>query len=100
MTWELNSKFHNRDAIYIVVYDISSKKWWKIYKYLKRYLNHIQLSVFQGELKYTDYLELEELIQNTIDFVNDSVIIFQILLTFWVNKKIIWYEKNTISNFL
>lgn len=61
---------------YIIVYDVNVEKVAKLHRFLKRYLNWIQNSVFEGELGEADYLIVKRKVKEIIDPEIDSVLIF------------------------
>jgi len=71
------------DKMYVVaVYDISldekgSRNWRKIFGICKRYLHHIQNSVFEGELSEVDIQRLKYEVSKYIRDDLDSFIIFK-----------------------
>jgi CRISPR-associated protein Cas2 len=67
---------------YIIVYDVGVEKVAKVHRFLKRYLNWIQNSVFEGELGEADYMIVKRRIKEILDLETDSVLIFR------------FYEKN------
>ena len=67
----------------VLVYDVSqqengSKRWLRIFKICKKYLTHIQNSVFEGELSKAQLAKLQQELKLYIDEELDSVIIFQV----------------------
>jgi CRISPR-associated protein Cas2 len=69
-------------------------------KLVREYLNHVQNSVFEGEL--TD-AQLEELKYNISELMNeeeDSVIIYCVGSKRWSNREVLGIEKNDVSNFV
>lgn len=67
----------------ICTYDVDEKKCVKIMKLLRRYLFHIQNSVFEGELTPVKFIELKNKISKIIDD-NDQVLFYYT----YENKKI------------
>lgn len=83
----------------ILVYDISQtekgqKRWRKIFKICKQYLNHVQNSVFEGNLEGSDLFELKKKVSHEIDSNYDSVIIFSSRNERWLEKEIMGIEIN------
>lgn len=83
----------------ILVYDISikdkgQKRWRRTFKICKQYLNHIQNSVFEGEILESDLFILEEKIKEEINDVYDSVIIFKSRNEKWLDKKILGIKQD------
>jgi len=66
----------------ILIYDISliekedQKRLTKVMKIARKYLHHVQKSVFEGELTYGKLKRLENEIFNVVDKTRDSVIIY------------------------
>lgn len=82
--------------MYIVcVYDVNEKRCNKVMKVLRKYLFHVQNSVFEGELTPAKYKELQE---NLDSIISDSD---SVLFYFTYNNKQVYKEslgKNIISN--
>ena len=62
---------------YLIVYDADISRVNKINKFLKRYLNWIQNSVFEGELNDADYLAVKKQLNTIINKDTDSILIFK-----------------------
>lgn len=66
----------------ILIYDISliekedQKRLIKVMKIARKYLHHIQKSVFEGDLTYGKLKRLENELLNVVDKTRDSVIIY------------------------
>lgn len=77
----------------ILMYDIVDDGWEgrkalrKIFKICKKYLHHIQKSVFEGEIKPTDFMRLKAEIQRWIRDDMDSVIVFKTRQEKWLDKE-------------
>ncbi len=61
----------------IISYDVNSNKCNRIMKLLRKYLFHVQKSVFEGELTQKEINIIKEEVNKIVD-ENDSVIIYQI----------------------
>ena len=66
----------------VLVYDISQseagqKRWSRIFKICKKYLSHIQNSVFEGEISKPQLMQLKKEMQPYINEELDSIIIFK-----------------------
>lgn len=71
-------KNSNNKIYYVyVIYDISDKKVNKVFKICKQYLNHIQLSVFFGEITPSKLIELKNKLLKIIDTDSDSILILE-----------------------
>lgn len=89
----------------ILVYDISGdekgqKVLSKTYKICKKYLTHIQNSVFEGELSEAQIMKLHNELNHIIRKDLDSVILFKSRNNRWLDKEM-WAKKDDpLSNFL
>ena len=89
----------------ILVYDISlddkgQKVLNKVFKMCKKYLNHIQNSVFEGELTEAQIIELKGKMNRFIREEKDSVIIFKSRQKGWLEKEMLGKTEDKTSNFL
>lgn len=74
--------------VYDIVMDEKGKKILpKIYKLCKKYLSHIQNSVFEGELSEAQALQLELEIKKYIRKDKDSIIVFHTRNEKWLKKE-------------
>ena len=86
----------------VLVYDISKdengqKRWSHIFKICKKYLTHIQNSVFEGELSDVKLKELE--LKVYIDSNLDSVILFKSRQQKWLDKEF-WGKEDDKTSFI
>jgi len=64
---------------YVVSYDISSpKRWRKVYRALRGYGDHIQLSVFRCELTHRELVELRTRLAELIHHGEDQVLFIDV----------------------
>lgn len=91
----------------ILVYDINldekdgTKVLRNVFKICKKYLIHIQNSVFEGELLESQKIKLEKELKRYIRKDKDSVIIFKSRSQKWIDKEFIGrIEDDVTSNFL
>ncbi|WP_231682862.1 CRISPR-associated endonuclease Cas2 [Phosphitispora fastidiosa] len=89
----------------ILVYDISSeengaKTWRRVFKICKKYLTHIQNSVFEGELSESQIFKLRGELKKHLRIDMDSCIIFKSRSEKWLDKKFWGREDDATSNFL
>lgn len=89
----------------ILVYDIvmneqGKKILPKLFKLCKKYLTHIQNSVFEGELSKGQIIELSYAIKQLVRKDLDSVIIFKSRNSKWLEKEMLAKEDDLTSNFL
>ena len=76
----------------ILVYDISQnndgkKVLPKVFKTCKKYLSHVQHSVFEGEITVGQKMKLEKELKNHIRKDIDSVIVFTSRNEKWLGKE-------------
>lgn len=88
----------------VLVYDVSqqengSKRWSRIFKICKKYLIHIQNSVFEGELSKAQLAKLQQELKLYIDEELDSVIIFKSRQEKWLDKEF-WGRKDDATSFI
>ena len=91
----------------ILVYDVNleekegQKVLRKVFKTCKKYLVHIQNSVFEGELLESQALQLKAELNEYIRQEKDSVIMFKSRSQKWLDKEFLGkIEEDKTSNFL
>lgn len=84
----------------ILVYDIGEKRVQKVCKLLRRYLNWIQNSVFEGEITPAKLKEAENHLKRIIKKEEDSIIIYKLRTENAFKKEVIGQEKNPIDVFI
>lgn len=93
-------------AMYIIlVYDIVLDEKGpgvlrRTYKTCKRYLHHIQNSVFEGELTKAQYFELTSALKEIIRDDRDSLIVFKSRHERWLEKDILGVDNNATDLFI
>ena len=88
----------------VLVYDVSqeengARRWSRIFKICKKYLTHIQNSVFEGELSKGQLAQLQKELKEYIDKELDSVIIFKSRQEKWLDKEF-WGKEDDKTSFL
>ncbi|MDO4323472.1 MAG: CRISPR-associated endonuclease Cas2 [Lachnospiraceae bacterium] len=88
----------------VLVYDINQnqngqKRWSHVFKICKKYLSHIQNSVFEGEISRVQLTKLQREMQPYIDETLDSVIIFKSRQEKWLDKEF-WGKEEDKTSFL
>ena len=88
----------------VLVYDVSqeengARRWSRIFKICKKYLTHIQNSVFEGELSKAQLAQLQKELNEYIDKELDSVIIFKSRQEKWIDKEF-WGRKDDLTSFI
>ena len=90
----------------ILVYDINTenssgkKRLPKIFKLCKRFLCHVQKSVFESEITPAQLEELKLLLVEQIDYKFNSVIIFKNRDIKWMDKEMIGKPDDKTDNFI
>ena len=88
----------------VLVYDVSqeengARRWSRIFKICKKYLTHIQNSVFEGELSKAQLAQLQKELNEYRDKELDSVIIFKSRQEKWLDKEF-WGRKDDLTSFI
>ena len=88
----------------VLVYDVSqaengARRLSRIFKICKKYLTHIQNSVFEGELSKGQLAQLQKELKEYIDKELDSVIIFKSRQEKWLDKEF-WGRKDDLTSFI
>lgn len=88
----------------VLVYDISKtengqKRWSHVFKICKKYLSHIQNSVFEGEISKVQLTKMQQELKPYIDQDLDSVIIFKSRQEKWLDKEL-WGKQEDKTSFL
>lgn len=84
----------------IAVYDIGEKRVAKMLKLMRRYLNWIQNSVFEGEISEVKLKELSLKAEAIMDTEYDSLIIFKTRQEKWLDKQVVGKERSPLDRFL
>jgi CRISPR-associated protein Cas2 len=89
----------------VVVYDIGidengAKVWKKVFQTCKKYLSHVQNSVFEGEISESQIFQLRTDLNKLIRKELDSVIIFKSRHERWLDKDILGKNCNATSSFI
>lgn len=87
----------------VLVYDIvqdknGQKRWAHVYKICKKYLSHIQNSVFEGEISKVQITKMQQELKPYIDKELDSVIIFKSRQERWLDKEF-WGKEDDATDF-
>ncbi len=84
----------------IAVYDIGEKRVVKMLKLMRRYLNWIQNSVFEGEITEVKLKQLTLEAKEIMDLKYDSLIFFKSREKKWLDKEIVGKEPSSLGQFL
>lgn len=83
----------------IITYDVNKKRVSKVKKVCQKYLNHVQLSVFEGNISESKLSKLKEELQKVIKVEIDQICIYQFDSLKYARKEQIGYCK-VISNII
>lgn len=89
----------------VLVYDINQsdngqKRWKHVFTTCKKYLSHIQNSVFEGEISKVQLAKLQQELKPYVDEKLDSVIIFKSRQEKWLDKEFWGKEEDKTDFFL
>ncbi|WP_270838403.1 CRISPR-associated endonuclease Cas2 [Peptacetobacter hiranonis] len=89
----------------ILVYDIKlddggSRILRKVFNTCKKYLSHIQNSVFEGELSKAQLIALKSELKKYVRDDKDSVIIFESKNSKWLDKEMLGLKVDKTDQFL
>ena len=89
----------------ILIYDIvlddkGASVLRKVFKICKKYMSHIQKSVFEGKLSTAQLEKLKKELEKVIRKEQDSVIIFKSNSDKWLDKEMWGVKDDKTSNFL
>lgn len=73
----------------ILTYDVNSKRVAKVMKLCRKYLPHVQRSVFEGDITEKKLNKLKKEIRKVIDYRNDNVCIYEFNSVRYTSKEII-----------
>lgn len=90
----------------ILVYDISTEdpedqlRLNRVYKKCKEYLNHVQKSVFEGEITRSKLYILESELLSLIDKEKDTIIIYTLSSDKVMKREILGLKEDKTSNII
>jgi CRISPR-associated protein Cas2 len=77
----------------ILVYDINEERVQKVMKICRKYLHHVQNSVFEGEISAAKLEQLKLELNKVINTEKDSIIIYTFRTNWYSKREIIGVEK-------
>lgn len=88
----------------VLVYDISKtdngqKRWSHVFKTCKKYLSHVQNSVFEGEISKVQLMKLQKKLKPYINEELDSVLVFKSRQEKWLDKEF-WGKEEDKTGFM
>lgn len=84
----------------ILVYDVSVERLNRVRQYLKQYLNWVQNSAFEGELKKGEIEKIKIDLRKIIKEDEDSIILYKTPNKKWLSKEILGVEKSEITTII
>lgn len=84
----------------IVVYDIEQERVNKVCQLLRRYLNWVQNSAFEGELSEGQLERLRFELKDIMNLEKDSVYFYMLRDARWIKKEILGQDKGLTENIL
>jgi len=84
----------------IIVYDVAQERVGKVCQFLRRYLNWIQNSVFEGELTKGQLKEIKIGLRDIIKKDEDSILFFTVASKKWLNKEVMGIERAGVSSII
>jgi CRISPR-associated protein Cas2 len=84
----------------ILVYDANEKRVQKFHKICKKYLTHVQNSVFEGEITDTDLRKLTDELREVLEETEDSVLIYKFRTRKYFERESIGIEKPSSDEFI
>jgi CRISPR-associated protein Cas2 len=90
----------------ILVYDIANQDskgqrvWRNVFNTCKKFLHHIQKSVFEGEISESGLVKLQTTLKTLIREDEDTIIIFKSSTQKWLKKEMIGLQKDEADNFI
>lgn len=84
----------------IIVYDVGEERVSRVCKYLKRFLNWVQNSVFEGELTVGQIERVKAGLDDIIDTNEDSIYFYVARNKKWLKKEVLGQNKNLNDSFI
>jgi CRISPR-associated protein Cas2 len=84
----------------IITYDVSVERVSNVCQYLRKYLNWVQNSVFEGELTISELAKIENDLKNIIDENKDSIMIYILSSEKALKRKFLGTKKAELINII
>lgn len=85
---------------FIAVYDVNVKRVGKMLKLFRRFLHHVQNSVFEGELTAAQYQQLQMAARELMEEDTDSVIFYELRDERYAKRTVLGQDTANRSRFL
>jgi CRISPR-associated protein Cas2 len=83
----------------VIVYDVQADRTPKFLKYLRRYLEHVQNSVFEGQLTKGTFTEVKSDLESMLE-PGESVILYRMSSDDYVERTVFGEDPMDDSQFL
>jgi len=84
----------------IIAYDVNVERVNKVKKFLRRYLNWVQNSLFEGELSEADLEEVKLGLNKIINEEEDMIVIYKLRTEKAMKREIIGVDKSQIDEII
>jgi CRISPR-associated protein Cas2 len=84
----------------VVVYDVEQRRVAKVCHFLRRYLNWVQNSAFEGELSESQLEEVIVGVRKLVNRTSDSVYFYVIPDRKWCKRRVVGVEKSLSDTIL
>jgi CRISPR-associated protein Cas2 len=90
-----------RGKMYVIVaYDVNVERVNKVKKFLRKYLNWIQNSLFEGELSESDLEEVRMGLNEIIDDGEDMIVIYRLSSEKNMRREVIGTDKSRMGEII
>jgi CRISPR-associated protein Cas2 len=84
----------------ILVYDVAQERVAKVCQFLRRYMNWVQNSAFEGELSEVQLQRVKQGLLDLIDREQDSVYLYILPNANWLRREVLGLSKGDTSNII
>ncbi len=84
----------------IIAYDVNVERVNRVKKFLRKYLNWVQNSLFEGELSEADLEEVKMGLRRIIDEETDMIVIYKLRSEKAMKREIIGTDKSGIEEII
>jgi len=84
----------------VIAYDVNVERVNKVKKFLRRYLNWVQNSLFEGELSEADLEEVKMGLKRIINEEEDMIVIYKLRTEKAMKREIIGFDKSGIDEII
>jgi CRISPR-associated protein Cas2 len=83
----------------IIVYDVKAERTPKFLKYLRRYLTHVQNSVFEGQITDGTLTEVKTKLESMLE-IGESVMVYEMSSESYVDRSVFGEDPMDDEQFL